>query len=116
MFSRIEEVECTVVDITTTKAPITLGSFYIHPSASGDSITTRCRNRVTLYGDFNAKGAFNGQGEHSNTIGKAIDRFLDSCMSCQLVFPDNVPVVNFSDSQLVHSISYGGGGINGGNP
>jgi len=92
MFSRIKEVECTVVDITTTKAPITLGSFYIHPSASGDSITQVCKlaveTGVTLYGDFNAKGAFNGQGEHSNTIGKAIDRFLDSCISCQLVFPD----------------------------
>jgi len=34
-------------------------------------------SRLTRYGDFNAKGAFNLEGIDANQLGKAVDRILE---------------------------------------
>jgi len=92
LLRHIPGIEAQIIDIFTPSTTCSVGAFYIHPSSPAEylsqALLIAMENGLSLYGDFNAKGQFNLQGNHSNGLGRMADKIFLEFPTCQIAFPD----------------------------
>jgi len=92
LLRHIPGIEAQIIDIFTPSTTFSVGAFYIHPSSPAESLRQALliamENGLSLYGDFDAKGQFNLQGDHSNGLGRMANKIVLEFPTSQIAFPD----------------------------